>query len=212
MTIARALTAFVMLGLAGSGCAVGNRYAYSTVVLEPTLSGSGPLGVATQDRREYVLSGNKGPQFVGLQRGGYGNPFDVRTSTGRPLAEDMTTAIVAALAKRGFQPVAVTVAPGADAAEVRRALFKDGAERGLLLTLVEWKSDTYVGVGLPYDITLAVLDKAGTVLAEKRMNGRDDLGGSFWNPPSHAKEAVPRAFKAKLDALLSDAAIAGALR
>ena len=72
--------------------------------------------MATQDRREYVLSGNKDPQFVGLQRGGYGNPFDVRTSDDRPLAEDMTTAIVAAMAGRGFQPVPILIAPSADAA------------------------------------------------------------------------------------------------
>ncbi len=168
--------------------------------------------MATQDRREYVLSGDKDPQFVGLQRGGYGNPFDVRTSNDRPLAEDMTTAIVAAIAKRGFQPVPVLVLPSADAAQVRQALFKDGVERALLLTLREWKSDTYVNVGLPYDITLVVMDKTGAVVGEKRLQRRDNLGGSFWSPPSHAEKTVPLAFKAKLEELLSDPAIAGALR
>lgn len=195
-----------------SGCAVGNRYAYSTVVLEPTLAGSGRVSVATQDRREYVLSGDKDPQFVGLQRGGYGNPFDVRTSDDRPLADDMTTAIVAAMAQRGFQPVPIFVVPAADAAQVRQALFKDGGARALLLTLREWKSDTFMNVGLPYDVTLVVMDKTGAVLAEKRLQGRDNLGGSFWDPPSHARKAVPLAFKAKLEELLSDPAIARALR
>lgn len=195
-----------------NGCAVGNRYAYNTVVLEPTLEGTGRVSVATQDRREYVLSGNKYPQFVGLQRGGYGNPFDVMTSDGRPLADNMTTAIVAAMAQRGFQPIAVFVAPSADAAEVRQSLFKDGADRAMLLTLREWKSDTFTNVGLPYDITLVVMDKSGTVLAEKRLQGRDNLGGSFWNPPSHAQKAVPLAFKAKLEEILSDPAIAAAMR
>src|SRR2546430_12859124 len=33
-------------------------------------------------------------QFVGLQRGGYGNPFDVRTKGDGPLADAMTTALV----------------------------------------------------------------------------------------------------------------------
>jgi hypothetical protein len=202
----------LVLSVLVSGCAVGNRYAYSTVVLEPKLAGSGRVSVATQDRREYVLSGNKDPQFVGLQRGGYGNPFDVRTSDDRPLAEDMTTAIVAAMAGRGFQPVPVLIAPSADAAQVRQALFTDGADRALLLTLREWKSDTFMNVGLPHDITLVVMDRTGAVLAEKRLQGRDNLGGSFWSPPSHAKKVVPLAFKAKLDELLSDPAIAGALR
>ena len=204
--------ALLLSSVLESGCAVGNRYAYSTVALEPTLTGSGRVSVATQDRREYVLSGDKKPNFVGLQRGGYGNPFDVGTSGGQPLADDMTRAIVVAMAKRGFQPAPVLVAPSADAAQVRQALFTDGAERGLLLTLREWKSDTYINVALRYDITLVVMDRTGATLAEKRTQGRDDLGGSFWNPPSHAKDAVPLAFKAKLEEVLNDPAIASALR
>ena len=56
------------------------------------------------------------------------------------------------------------------------------------------------------------MDKTGATLAEKRIQGRDDLGGSFWNPPSHAKGAVPLAFKAKLEEVLNDPAIGSALR
>jgi hypothetical protein len=207
------LSALVLLVacLLVNGCAVGNRYAYSTVVLEPDLAGSGRVSVATQDRREYVLSGDKEPQFVGLQRGGFGNPFDVRTSDDRPLADDMTATIVAALAMRGFQPVAASVAPSADAAKVRKVLSEGGARRALLLTLREWKSDTYVNVELGYDVTLEVLDADGNVLASKRLEGRDDLGGNSWSPPLHATKAVPLAFKAKLDELLSDPAITRAL-
>ena len=58
-----------------TGCAIGNRYAYQSVVANPQLSGTTAVGVATHDQREYVRSGSKDPQFVGLQRGGYGNPF-----------------------------------------------------------------------------------------------------------------------------------------
>jgi hypothetical protein len=73
-------------------------------------------------------------------------------------------------------------------------------------------SDTYMNVGLSFDVTLAILDRAGTQLAEKRLTGHDNLGGSFWNPPAHARAAVPRAFKAKIEELLNDAAVAAALR
>jgi hypothetical protein len=207
--------ALVVSSLLVSGC--GDRYAYSTIVLEPKLAGSGRVSVATQDRREYVLSGDKDPQFVGVQRGGtagglWGVPFDVRTNDDRPLADDMTTAIVAAMAQRGFQPVPVFVAPSADAAQVRQALFKDGGERALLLTLREWKSDTFMNVGLLYDVTLVVMDKAAAVLAEKRLQGSDNLGGSVTETRAHARKSVTLAFKAKLEELLSDLAIAGALR
>src|SRR2546428_9600965 len=86
----------VLVQLAGvlllSGCAIGNRYAYQTVVASPQVSGTTAVSIATYDQREYVRSGTKDPQFVGLQRGGYGNPFDVRTEGDRPLADAMTTA------------------------------------------------------------------------------------------------------------------------
>lgn len=75
----------LLLAVVSSGCAVGNRYAYHTVVVDPSISGRSRVSVATHDQRAYVVSGNKDPQFVGVQRGGFGNPFDVRTMMVAPL-------------------------------------------------------------------------------------------------------------------------------
>jgi hypothetical protein len=194
------------------GCAVGNRHAYYNVLAEPTVSGSGALGVATHDQRPYVVAGGKDPQFVGLQRGGYGNPFDVRTAHDRPLADDITQALANSLNRKGFQavPIVLTASDSADA--VRAKLAQSETPRVALLTLHEWKSDTYMNTALLYDVTLRVVDRRGQVLGEKRIQGRDDLGGDVWNPPAHAKQAVPRAFKTKVEELLGDEAIGRALR
>lgn len=78
------------------------------------------------------------------------------------------------------------------------------SERLLLLTLNEWYSDTYTNTGLSYDVKIEVFDTNGNRLAEKRTKGDDNLGGDFWNPPAHAKEAIPKAFKEKLEALLNN--------
>ena len=78
------------------GCAAGNRHAYHETVAVLQASGSKTIAVATHDEREYVRSGHKRPNFVGLQRGGYGNPFNVTTASTHPLAQDMTDAIVEA--------------------------------------------------------------------------------------------------------------------
>jgi hypothetical protein len=49
------------------------------------------------------------------------------------------------------------------------------------------------------------------VVGESRVKGEDNLGGDFVNPPGHAKKVVPAAFKAKLEQLLGDPAVALAL-
>jgi hypothetical protein len=43
------------------------------------------------------------------------------------------------------------------------------------------------------------------------IKGSDDLKGSFWDPPAHAKEAVPIAFREKIEKLLNSTEIEAAL-
>lgn len=180
-----------------------------TMVLATAWLVSG-CAVATHDQREYVRSGDKDPDFVGLQRGGFGNPFDVRTADDRPMADGMTTAIVSTLARKGFQAQPVALTHTLSAPDVRQRIAEAGAERGVLLTLREWKSDTALRVGLTYDITLSVLDRTGAVLAEKALQGRDNLGPIL--VPSDAERAVAGAFKTKLEQLLDDRKVSAALR
>ena len=193
-----------------TGCAVGNRYAYQSVVASPQVSGTTAVSVATHDQREYVRSGSKDPQFVGLQRGGFGNPFDVRTADDKPLADAMTTAVVNTLAKKGFRAQPVVVSHSLTAADARQQAVRAGADRALVLTLQEWKSDTAMRVGLTYDMTMTVLDRTGAVLAEKRLQGQDNLGAA--SLPSQVGEIVAAAFKTKLEQMLDDPGVAGALR
>ena len=209
----RRLTLTVMaLAWVISGCAVGNQYAYHGVTPELKVQTGKKVAVATHDQRSYVQNGEKQPNFVGLQRGGYGNPFKVTTASGRPLAEDMTAAIVNSLQHRGIQSVPVFVDPTDPEGSVTSAMKKSAAQRHLLLTLIQWRSDCYSNVSLAYDAQLKVLDANGKLLAQKRINGKDNLGGNAWNPPAHAKAAVPKALKEKLELLLNDQAITDALK
>jgi hypothetical protein len=74
----------VLLGVALlGGCAFGRTYSYSDVpIAMQAISSSGSVTVAVVDDRPYVLSGGKPDRFVGLMRGGFGNPFDVNTQSG----------------------------------------------------------------------------------------------------------------------------------
>src|SRR5262249_18354723 len=179
-------------------------------VASPQVSGSTAVSVATLDQREYVRSGSKEPQFVGLQRGGFGNPFDVRTADDKPLADSMTTALVNTLAKKGFRARPVAITHTLSPADARQQAVRVGADRALVLTLQEWKSDTALRVGLSYDMTMTVLDRTGAVLAEKRLQGQDNLGAA--SLPSQVGDMVGAAFKTKLEQLLDDPGVAGALR
>jgi hypothetical protein len=207
--------ALVLLGLAAvstGGCAVGNTYAYRDAVANVAASGTKAVAVATHDQREFVVSGKKTPDFVGLQRGGWGNPFDVNTKGGTPLSDDMTTAMAASLAKKGFKAIPVLV-PFSDSADaVLQKLKQAGADALLLLTLTAWKTDTYTDVMLGYDVVLKALGKDGAPVGEKRLQGTDNLGGSAWNPGAHASKAAPEAFGKKMEELLNAPEIAPALQ
>jgi hypothetical protein len=194
------------------GCAFGRTQDY--LLSQPTLqySSQAPLAVGVQDRRPYILNRDKGENFVGLQRGGYGNPFDVRTASGLPLAEDMTKVLARALARTGGRVTAIKISPTMSRAEILRLGQAHHAEKALLLSLYEWKADTAARTRGIYDIEMEVFNIQGEVLAKKRAQGTDHLGGSFWafDPQANAQTALPAAFQKKLEALF-EGEIAAAL-
>lgn len=102
--------------------------------------------------------------------------------------------VVADLTASGTRSVGV-------AAHDQREYIKDGVE-----------NPNFVGTALHYDLTMKIYDQDGKVLTEKKIQGKDDLGGSSWNAPASAKQAVPRAFKEKIEELLNSTAIAAALQ
>jgi len=201
----------LLVVLVTSGCAVGNKHTYAGTA-QLAVQGSRSVAVATEDVRPYVVSKEKTPDFVGLQRGGFGNPFDVRTESGKPLSDDFSATIARSLEGKGFKATVVAVAPGAPVPEPRSLVAKAGAERLALVTLDEWRSDTFMNVGLSYSMTLRVFDASGQELARNRVTGNDNLGGSAWNPPAHARTAIPAAFQKKIEELFAVEAVARSLR
>jgi hypothetical protein len=175
-------------------------------------TGTKTVSIATHDQRRYIVDGEKSSDYTGTQRGGFGNPFDVSTGSGKALAEDMTAVMSASLARNGFKTVPVTVLHSENPPAVMEKLKKSGGESLLLLVLNEWTSDTYSNVGLRYDVTLKIFDKDGSSIAEKNIKGEDNLGGSAWNPPEHARKVVPDAFVKKIEVLFNAPEITKALR
>ena len=197
-------TAFIL-----GGCAVGQKYQYSDASISLTrVTSSGPVGVGVHDVRSYVTSGAKAESFVGLMRGGFGNPFDVTTDSGKPMATDMRDAIVKAMQSKGLTVTPVAISPRDNAGNVKSTLMSTNARRLVLVTINEWKSDTMMSTALIFDVTLAVLDGKGDQLAVNRMNGKDNLGSLGLTP--HA--GVSAGFARKFDAMFDDDKIVAALK
>lgn len=174
------------------GCAVGNRYDYGNAISGLPVSGSGTLAVSVVDARPYVVSGDKKPDFVGLQRGGFGNPFDVRTGSGRPLADEMRDSIAKALQQQGFAVVGGT----------------EAAPRKLELRVFEWKTDVMMKMKTSYDLQLSVFDASGTLLAQSKTKGEDVGTGGFES--GNATNAA-RTFELRFTELVRDEAVRSAL-
>src|SRR5574341_548216 len=83
----------ISIAVASAGCAVGNKHSYTVERPELVVQGTRSVAVAAQDARPYVVAGNKTPDFVGLQRGGFGNPFDVTTECGRARGCDFAATV-----------------------------------------------------------------------------------------------------------------------
>lgn len=198
-----AIGLFSMLG----GCAVGVTHQYNNAALQIKATNGSKLGIGVQDRRLYVITKEKPENFVGLSRGGFGNPFIVRTASGEPLADDISKSIQATLSNNGVNVSAINIPVGIDEVAAIKLLTATNG-KAVLIELNEWKADTYMSTTLTYDVRALVIDVDGKVISSKKISGSENLGGSAMNPPEHSRKAVPIAFRRKIEELFSAPEIA----
>jgi len=187
-----------------SGCVVGRKHDFLQAKAVFDYQGE-PVAVGVQDLRSYVVYGDKDENFAGLARSGYGIPYDIGTESSRPLAQEMADVIAAALRGSGATVNIVNLSPKMGRTEVIRAMTSAGTDQSLLLSVREWKTDTWGVTGLYYDLELEAMNAQGQVLAKQSTSGEEELGGSAWmfDPQSHTQEAAPQAFKQKIEQLYS---------
>lgn len=199
----------IAMSVLASGCAVGNQYDYRMANLPMSVKGQAKVGVSVAESRPYVLSGNKSGNFVGLQRGGFGNPFDVSTQSGRALVEDMNESLSKSLAARGFSVVSLD-ATITGMQSVTRAAEKNGLLRVVVLDVKEWKSDAMMQLTMHHDLVLGVYDAKGNRLAEARSARTGQIGSaSFQNANAAAARGE---FERVVGGLFEDAAVKEALQ
>jgi len=207
-----ALFILTVLFSATAGCAFGQRQSFANVQVAVTHRGTTTIALAAHDRRPYVVNGEKSPTYVGTQRGGFGNPFDVTTKSDAPLATEFADVLRRALTAMGYRVSTVVTQPRRTRTQVTTALAQTEAKRLILLTVNDWATDTYNSTDLSYYLTLEVLDSSGRVLARSAVKGEDRLGMSLFNPQAVAREAAPQALQEKLGQLINNANVAAAVK
>lgn len=197
-----------------AGCAIGNKVDYRAQSINLNTGSQKTIALGVHDQRPYVLSGNKDPQFVGIQRDGYGIPFNVSTESGGSLAQDLTAAISNGLTRGGASVQSQTYPHQTSNDAVAKQLLALNAEKFLFITFREWKTDSYsfMSTNLQYDITAQVLQSDGTVLAENHLSGDEPISGGVMGNQSQANSSVPAAVSRKLQLLLGDKDIVAALQ
>ena len=151
---------------------------YHNIIPKITYKGNRSISVVVRDQRPYVLSGQTGPEYVGIFRGGFGRPYDLGTSTLKPLAYEFSQFIMSGFMAAGFKT-------------------NDSAtpDRIVSIDILEWLSvsgssflSLTFGTDLHYSLVVRVTDGKDNVLTNQEVKGTDTLGGNF----SQIYELIPR--------------------
>ena len=188
------------------GCAVGVTHSLDSVNPNIKATSGGAVELAVQDKRTFVVSGEKLPSFIGLSRGGFGNPFDVNTTSGKALANDVSKVIENALTKNGIKVLSIEISPSTSEEKAVELLASTG-NKSIFLKIISWKSDTYTQTTLNYNLELEILDKAGKILATNSVSGNESVSGPSWT----AKDKVPPLLNDKIEMLFAEPKIASKL-
>jgi hypothetical protein len=202
------LTGLLVLVAYLSGCAFGTKMSYDKTALAVPRA-QGDVAVGVWDARPYVLSGEKSPQWVGLQRSGFAIPYGVHTQSGAPLRKEFAQTIVSSFNRSGVAATTIDIPDQiANRGAVERLLPATGTS--ILLEITNWKTDVLADVHFAYDMTLRVFNN-GVKVAEERVNGDEKLRGSFWNPIGASERVAVAKQKEKLDQLFGSSRVRAAL-
>ena len=198
-----------LIFVAITGCAVGNRYDYRRADIALPLNGDDAVGMGVLEYRPYVSNGDKDPNFVGLQRGGFGNPFDVTTTSEKALTSDVAEALERGLRNSGFTVTRLqATSPGLPS--VLAEISERGESRNIVLTVNDWKTDIYVDMNLHFDLLLQVVSRDGEVIASNRINGKEKVSGAAISADKNSRLAES-ALETKIGRLFNTPEIIDAL-
>lgn len=169
-------------------------------------SPTGAFAVGVLDRREDVMSGKHNDTWEGLGHGVYGIPYFHHSRSGLSMAEYLATMVQRGFRAKSAEARIVKLPMGETAENAKKRLL---GTKALLVVLKNWYVDYgNTSIELFYDVDVSVLSADGSVLGFKNFQGSEVT--EFGMMASYYDQ-IEKAHKKRLEAILSDYAIAQAL-
>lgn len=158
------------------GCVVGQKIDLAYTPGSVVRTGQGQaLAVGVADLRPSVKNGEKSPAYLGRFRGGFGNPWDVKTEGEIPLAKVLENGLLADLEALGFKP------------------GQGGAPRTIQMEILDYDVDGMMNAQMTYELRTTVRDESGKTLFQETLKDNRAIKGSFWTGAKGAcQEMVPQ--------------------
>ena len=195
----------LLIGSLMSGCAMGVKYKIADVQAQFNANGKYLVVVASLDKRPFIIDKTSPATYVGMVRGGYGNPFNATTFSGLPFSDDVSQSICNALNRKGFKATLVNVKFDLAENEVIDRLLSKNGDRALLVIIKEWESDSFYNLNVGYNFILKVIAKDGTILATAEAKDAVTVDGSVWTGSLEmSKKEVPNILRTAIESLLNN--------
>lgn len=205
-------TGLLVLAMFMSGCAIGNKYKIADVEPQLLVEGNASIAVASLDKRPSIQDHSSPITYVGMVRGGYGNPFNATTQSDLPFADAVSKAICQSLERRGFKTTPVTVKFEMSEEDATQELLDKSKDKSILVVIKEWESDSFYNLNIGYDFVLKVFDKNGDILATSEAKDKVAVSGSVMTGSlGLSKTEVPATFQKAIETLLNEPAVVHAL-
>ncbi len=202
----------LLIGNLLSGCAIGNKYNIANVKAECRETGKFTVVVASLDKRKFITDKTSPDTYVGMVRGGYGNPFDATTLSGLPFADAVSKAICNALTNKGFKAMPIFVKFDTPEKEVIKHLLDRKKDRAILVIIRQWESDSFYNLNVGYNFIMKVISQDGAILATAKTKNAINMPGSILTGAlAMSKKEVPNIFKKAIESLLNNPEVMKAL-
>lgn len=205
------VTAMILVILIIIGCGPrGIRYTATLNNLE--CSSTRSVAVAVFDERPYILNKEKDPSYVGIMRGGYGNPFITRTESGAALADDMMTTVTDSLRARGFAVMPLKTFTTDSLNSIMAKFSASGADRLILMEVKEWQSDYLPRAFVPERSNLFLNVEVAVFDRNQKNIVKNNLQEELTLPSGWPENTVPDVYQRKIRQLIDDSRVCRALQ